>query len=564
MAKKAYSYIRFSSDKQKHGNSLQRQTERAQDFCRKNNLTLDESSYKDLGVSGFQGKNSSEGALKAFLDACDTGKIEVGSYLLVESLDRLSRNKIMKALTLFNSILEKGITVVTLMDNKTYGQDSLNDPMHLMYSLMIMSTAHEESAKKSDRIGKSWQNKRKLAREEHKPYTGKVSTWLTLHNGEYEIIEARANIIKEIFTMALQGNGKTAIARHLNNAGIENWNRGKFWHTSYIQKILSNKTVYGTLVTPKIGSIDNYFPAIVSRSDFLKVQVARKEKQLPMGKAINTISNIFTGLVVCGVCGSSMHYVNKSVRSKPETHNQKYLVCSKANTKGKCNYVSFRYAMIEKHIIYSLREMDYSKVFNKDMTDYSGKILLKKDQLSKIKSETANISLGLDFGLPDSALEPLRERLIQLDEQRTNIIKGLEELRSRQILSQSHNLSDLESVDKLLEDSTFDNRLKLHQILKSHISSISFQPIKAIGDVNALDEYQHSQLTIKFKNSDKERFISIYAKSQHLSSSFVQYGCVTDFDTDIIIGDVVKRYKTGATITHNGNGMDFFREVECG
>ncbi|ELO1813420.1 recombinase family protein, partial [Vibrio fluvialis] len=36
----AYSYIRFSSEKQKLGQSLQRQTERAKEYAQANGLTL--------------------------------------------------------------------------------------------------------------------------------------------------------------------------------------------------------------------------------------------------------------------------------------------------------------------------------------------------------------------------------------------------------------------------------------------------------------------------------------------------------------------------------------------
>src|SRR3954451_17791261 len=118
---KAYSYIRFSRPEQLKGDSRRRQLEASQAFALAHILDLDDS-LRDLGVSAFRGKNKSEGALKRFLDLVHDGKIARGSYLLVESLDRLSREQVMSALKLFLSIIDAGITIVTLADGQVYSQ----------------------------------------------------------------------------------------------------------------------------------------------------------------------------------------------------------------------------------------------------------------------------------------------------------------------------------------------------------------------------------------------------------------------------------------------------------
>lgn len=48
-------------------------------------------SYEDLGKSAFKGANSAHGHLSRFLASVKPGQIAPGSYLIVESLDRLSR-----------------------------------------------------------------------------------------------------------------------------------------------------------------------------------------------------------------------------------------------------------------------------------------------------------------------------------------------------------------------------------------------------------------------------------------------------------------------------------------
>src|SRR3990167_6261921 len=99
---KAYSYMRFSTSDQAEGDSFRRQVNEAEKYAAGIGLTLDESQkFNDLGMSGYKGINRIEGALKDFIDLVDKGEIPKGSFLIVEHLDRLSREKVSDALTLF-------------------------------------------------------------------------------------------------------------------------------------------------------------------------------------------------------------------------------------------------------------------------------------------------------------------------------------------------------------------------------------------------------------------------------------------------------------------------------
>jgi DNA invertase Pin-like site-specific DNA recombinase len=115
---KAYSYVRFSTPNQAKGRSYERQIELATAYAHERGLELAETTYKDLGVSAFRGKNAQTGALQAFLKAVEDGEIPSGSFLLVESLDRITRNSIFEAQTLFSRIIGLGITLITLLDKR--------------------------------------------------------------------------------------------------------------------------------------------------------------------------------------------------------------------------------------------------------------------------------------------------------------------------------------------------------------------------------------------------------------------------------------------------------------
>ncbi len=54
----AYSYVRFSSEGQSEGTSIERQTKRAQEWCEREGYRLSTETFEDLGVSAFKGTSS--------------------------------------------------------------------------------------------------------------------------------------------------------------------------------------------------------------------------------------------------------------------------------------------------------------------------------------------------------------------------------------------------------------------------------------------------------------------------------------------------------------------------
>src|SRR3954454_22298101 len=114
----AFSYLRFSSPQQAAGDTVRRQTEATADWCCRSGAVLDTSlSLRDDGVSAFKGKHREHPdvhGLAAFLSAVKTGRVPAGSFLVVENLDRLSREQIGYATELFLGIVNRGINVVQL------------------------------------------------------------------------------------------------------------------------------------------------------------------------------------------------------------------------------------------------------------------------------------------------------------------------------------------------------------------------------------------------------------------------------------------------------------------
>ena len=109
----AYSYVRFSTPDQAKGDSLRRQLARSQRFAEERGLDSDDS-LRDLGTSAFHNRHADTGHLAGFLTLVREGKIEPGSFFLVESLDRLSRDEFWPAFDLIRDLLRAKVHIVTL------------------------------------------------------------------------------------------------------------------------------------------------------------------------------------------------------------------------------------------------------------------------------------------------------------------------------------------------------------------------------------------------------------------------------------------------------------------
>lgn len=364
---KAYSYLRFSTPEQRLGDSARRQIAGARAFAAEHNLDLDET-FKDEGISAFKGKQRSDSAaLGAFVRAVESGKVAAGSYLIVESLDRLSREEVLEALELFLSLTRKGIIIVALEEKQIYSRETLGDgPMLLMYSIISMSRAHQESALKSERVGKAWARKRELAETTKQAMTARCPAWIRLvggpKTGHYELIEDRAAIVRSIFSDTIAGFGKRAIQARLNKEQTPTWGTGQkqseFWHDSYVAKILENPATYGRF-TPlgkmaggsgeAASPIDDYFPAVISEDMFWHAQAVIKSRNFGKGKP-GARRNLLSGLVRCSSCGRNMVLIDK--RSSGSTLGLK---CGRAHASAGCEHRTFYdYGAIETAAIWGL------------------------------------------------------------------------------------------------------------------------------------------------------------------------------------------------------------------
>jgi DNA invertase Pin-like site-specific DNA recombinase len=432
---KAYSYVRMSTDLQLKGDSLRRQREVSRTYADKHCLDLVEDfDLHDIGVSAYSGKNIASGNFGRFLAAVREGKIEKGSYLLVESFDRMSRQEPMVALKPFMEIVEAGLILVTLDDERVFsGKISFED---LIVSIAKMSRANEESARKSDRLSQAWKAKR--AGIGQKKLTARCPSWLRLKadRSGFDVIKDRAAVIRRIFDEAASGIGTYTIVRRLNEDGVPTFTGKGGWQNSTVNKILSGPAAIGTFQPsrmeggkriPEGEPIHNYFPRTVSQQIFEAAQRGRLERKTkpeqgrkgsggPKGKHF---TNLFSKLAVCDYCGSPMQYQNKGVPPK----GQAYLMCSNALRNLGCEMTArWRYDQFEATFLSFVEKLDLASIVSSsERTSRRSELALQLDAVKgriKVIEEELRRAFETSMKMADFNSDFLAERIKKGEQER--------------------------------------------------------------------------------------------------------------------------------------------------
>ncbi|MCW0320089.1 recombinase family protein [Pantoea dispersa] len=355
--KKAIAYLRFSSLQQAKGDSARRQKKLISEWLSNNpDYYLDPVTYEDMGLSAWRGHHAVRGAFAVFMAAVERGLVGHGTVLLIESLDRLSREKIGEATGRLRTVLEAGIDVVTLSDNVRYTRGSLDDPFATIRAILIAQRANEESETKSRRMRAAWAEKRKAAAAGI-IMTMKCPYWLKVNatRDGFDVMEERAEVIRSIFRMRLEGMSFVRISCALNAQGKENL-KGKVsqWNSSSIERLVRKKAVIGYLVPSNqctatgANEIAGYYPPIISEQDFARAQMMYREPESRKDGNFNPyLINIFRGLMRCGLCGHAVILTGISVKGYG------YYVCS-MRRQNRCEAVTIRRDLTDRYLINGL------------------------------------------------------------------------------------------------------------------------------------------------------------------------------------------------------------------
>jgi DNA invertase Pin-like site-specific DNA recombinase len=278
---------------------------------------------RDEGVSAFKGKNRENPdvhGMAAFLAAVKTGRVPIGSFLIVENLDRLTRESIVPAVNLFTGILIAGVKIVQLQPVEqvfTAGADMTG----VMLALVELSRGNSESRMKSERVGEAWAKKRKQAAAKV-VLTRSVPAWIDYTNGgKLAINPEKSKVVRRLFRLAIEGFGLPAIAAMMNKekvpplCGRRYKGRRVVWSAGGIHKVLTSRAVIGEY-QPHTGTssrrqpdgepVPDYYPPVVDAGTFAKAQAALHARATVGRGRRGKHLNLFAGLLKDARTGGSL------------------------------------------------------------------------------------------------------------------------------------------------------------------------------------------------------------------------------------------------------------------
>lgn len=327
--KRVAAYARVSSDKDAMRHSLAAQVSRYSDMIQNHPGWCYAGVYADYAKTGTKDTRSEFNRL---LSDCSAGRVDM---IITKSISRFARNTV-TLLETIRDLKELGVDVFFEEQNI----HTLSDDGELMLTLLA-SFAQEESFSVSENM--KWRIRRNF--EAGRPWCG-VMLGYRQKDGKYEIIPDEAEVVRQIFSDYLRGDGIETITKKLNEEGVLT-QKGFHWHKASVERLLRNYTYTGNLIlqryysenhitkrkTDNNGELPKYLvrnahEAIIDEDTYTAVQeeIKRRAEKYKPGKKQNA-PYPFTGKIVCANCGS--HYRRKTTATGP------VWICSTYNSQGK-------------------------------------------------------------------------------------------------------------------------------------------------------------------------------------------------------------------------------------
>lgn len=550
MKPKLYSYVRFSSVKQREGNSLERQQDTALKIAARYNLELDTTAFHDLGMSAFKGKNAHEGKLSEFIKQIGA-KVPVGSWLVVENLDRISRDDAWSALDIFKNILSKGIVVVTGMDEKVYKYaDVKNNPTDLIISLLMFTRAHDESLTKKNRVEAQARSliRHNLTREPGTPAkaiesVGQNVWWVDTKSGYVTPHPIYFTAAQKIIELKQNGETLLGIQRYLNEhypapkkrvykdqTGQALAPKTEQWGKHLIRTFL-NPTVHGqkTFTLDKRDEsgviiydsesdeplketfiIPDYYPALMSEVDYLTLSkldrhraITRNSSKYPAGNPepeIPLLSGI--GILFCGKCGSFMFKSGSS-------ENKYRYICGSKIVQGKpCGKKGFTSYQLEHTVLQLIAD----HVWNNHQED---KTVWYESEIEKA-SEAVKKLLKLATLTDD--LEELADQINANKQKKITLEREFQQYKISRSEIQTTGWDQFRNFD--VHDTKNPDRKRIRLKVKQAIKRIDCYDIDG----------RHGHFEVTFADETKQRIVIKFNRNRSPGVSYVEAQTVNDHD----------------------------------
>jgi DNA invertase Pin-like site-specific DNA recombinase len=361
-----YLYLRFSTTRQERGSSKERQLEDCRAFIKRKGWTEIEV-ISDLGRSAWKGVHLKSGNLGKFAKRIMDGDVVPG-IIVVENLDRLSRQKPRVTQRWMEDICDRGFKIATVKGDKIYDARSLEDNiMDILDVLYQGKAANDYVETLSVRSKASYRERLKAARIDNTAIHGIGPAWLKPIGKRpdivWEPIPERVRLIHDIFEMTVAGKAPWTIAREFNERPDCPSFTGKLWERTAIVKIIRNPAIDGDRV---IGEGKNSIPTgevlrgyygspIVPLDVVAQARDMLNRRRRGSGRNSGAVNNLFGQKIRCGDCHGRMMQMG---------YQSRYLTCYEAIRGSGCtNRTTYKYRPFEAAILDSILHLALDEKF---------------------------------------------------------------------------------------------------------------------------------------------------------------------------------------------------------
>lgn len=428
----AYLYLRFSTPRQEAGSSRERQEADCRAYIERKGWTLVEPIIADLGRSAWKGVHLQKGKLGKFAKRILNGDVAPG-VIVVENLDRLSRQKPRVTQRWMEDICDAGFKIASVKGDKVYDADSLQTNILDILDVLYQGKAANDYVETlSTRSKASVEARLKQARIDNTAVHAIGPAWLEpigkRPHIKWEPIPERVKIVNEIFDLTVAGKPAWTIAGIFNERGEKSFT-GRAWERTAIVKILRNRAVEADYVVgegknqkPTGEVLIGYYDKPIVPLDVIAVARAMLDsRRNGSGRNSGAINNLFGKKIRCSKCDGRMNQIG---------YQNRYLTCYEAGRRNGCTqrttfkYRPFEAAALDAILPLALDEQFFRQaqksnglsvdiaIVEKNIRDKIAEVERVGDTLSRVSSRTMEAKL---VSL-EAEIDALREKQAALSE----------------------------------------------------------------------------------------------------------------------------------------------------
>ena len=412
-------------------------------------------------------------------------RVESGSTeaVLVVDLDRLGRGDMLDQGLLDRAFRYSGTKIIT----PTEFYDPSDESWELVFGIKTLVARQELKA-----ITRRMQGGRRQSALEGKSISKKPPYgYLRDSNLKLYPDPDTAWVVKKIFEMMTNGQGRQAITHELDKLGVQTPNKNRnYWDSSTITTIIKNEVYLGHIIWGKINYIkqngkykrkkmprdkwfikENAHEPIVSQELWESANKAHTSRWRASTNASKSLSNPFAGILKCENCGYTMLYQAKKNRPNDRIY------CPQKQCRGIQKGAALN--LVEEKIINGLKEIvdsfDLPEIDDKHEKDHSGIKLKEKavenkeKELNELNTQKNSLHDLLERSIYD--IDTFLERQNILSERLKKIqheIKHLQEEIEDELLIEKRKNEFIPMIKTVLESyHSTDDIEKKNMLLKS-------------------------------------------------------------------------------------------------